>query len=124
MDIQSVRNHKKMLLQRMIACSKDVLETSKSSLERIIPEQQRLIFKFLKKTAEPIRSLKNSTITNPKLIIYHNMKGPLFYSKILLFGEYGIIRDSKGLSIPYNLYNGALKETKILRQKLLLLMQV
>jgi mevalonate kinase len=22
------------------------------------------------------------------------MKGPLFYSKILLFGEYGIIRDS------------------------------
>jgi len=37
------------------------------------------------------------------------MKGPLFYSKILLFGEYGIIRDSKGLSIPYNFYNGALK---------------
>jgi hypothetical protein len=28
-----------------------------------------------------------------------NMKGPLFYSKILLF-ENGIIRDSKGLSIP------------------------
>ena len=37
------------------------------------------------------------------------MKGPLFYSKILLFGEYGIIEDSKGLSIPYNFYNGALK---------------
>ena len=37
------------------------------------------------------------------------MKGPLFYSKILLFGEYGIIRDSKGLSIPYNFYNGGLK---------------
>jgi mevalonate kinase len=37
------------------------------------------------------------------------MKGPSFYSKILLFGEYGIIRDSKGLSIPYNFYNGALK---------------
>jgi len=37
------------------------------------------------------------------------MKGPLFYSKILLFGEYGIIQDSKGLSIPYNFYNGALK---------------
>lgn len=37
------------------------------------------------------------------------MKGPLFYSKILLFGEYGIIKDSKGLSIPYNYYNGALK---------------
>ena len=27
------------------------------------------------------------------------MKGPLFYSKILLFGEYGIIKDSEGLSI-------------------------
>jgi len=39
------------------------------------------------------------------------MKGPLFYSKILLFGEYGIIKDSKGLSIPYNFYNGALKTT-------------
>jgi mevalonate kinase len=40
------------------------------------------------------------------------MKGPLFYSKILLFGEYGIIRDSKGLSIPYNFYNGALKKSE------------
>ena len=39
------------------------------------------------------------------------MKGPLFYSKILLFGEYGIIKDSKGLSIPYNFYKGALKTT-------------
>jgi|TARA_R110000868_G_scaffold82050_1_gene231900 mevalonate kinase len=37
------------------------------------------------------------------------MKGPLFYSKILLFGEYGIIKDSKGLSIPYNFFRGALK---------------
>ncbi len=37
------------------------------------------------------------------------MKGPLFYAKILLFGEYGIIKDSKGLSIPYNFYKGALK---------------
>lgn len=42
------------------------------------------------------------------------MKGPLFYSKILLFGEYGIIRDSKGLSIPYNFYNGALKGANVL----------
>lgn len=40
------------------------------------------------------------------------MKGPLFYSKILLFGEYGIIQDSKGLSIPYSFYNGALKTDK------------
>lgn len=36
-------------------------------------------------------------------------KSPLFYAKILLFGEYGIIKDSKGLSIPYNFYRGALK---------------
>lgn len=40
------------------------------------------------------------------------MKGPLFYSKILLFGEYGIIQDSKGLSIPYNFYKGALKSSE------------
>jgi len=39
------------------------------------------------------------------------MKGPLFYAKILLFGEYGIIKDAKGLSIPYNFYKGALKTT-------------
>ena len=37
------------------------------------------------------------------------MKGPLFFAKILLFGEYGIIKDSKGLSIPYSFYRGALK---------------
>ena len=40
------------------------------------------------------------------------MKGPLFFAKILLFGEYGIIKDSKGLSIPYNYYRGALKSAK------------
>jgi mevalonate kinase len=39
------------------------------------------------------------------------MKGPLFYAKILLFGEYGIIKDSKGLAIPYNSYKGALKSS-------------
>ena len=37
------------------------------------------------------------------------MKNPLFYAKILLFGEYGIIENSKGLTIPYNFYQGALK---------------
>ena len=45
------------------------------------------------------------------------MKGPLFYSKILLFGEYGIIEDSKGLSIPYNFFNGALKITDSFNQE-------
>ncbi|MCB9252687.1 MAG: mevalonate kinase [Flavobacteriales bacterium] len=33
---------------------------------------------------------------------------PLFYAKILLFGEYGIIEDSMGLSIPFNFYKGTL----------------
>ncbi len=37
------------------------------------------------------------------------MRGPLFYAKILLFGEYGIIKDSRGLSITYNFFQGALK---------------
>jgi len=44
------------------------------------------------------------------------MKGPLFYSKILLFGEYGIIKDSKGLSIPYNFFKGALKKDENLSE--------
>ena len=34
------------------------------------------------------------------------LKESLYYSKILLFGEYGIIQDSMGLSIPYSDYNG------------------
>lgn len=42
---------------------------------------------------------------------------PLFYAKILLFGEYGIIKDAMGLSIPYNFYKGAFKETKDLSGK-------
>lgn len=45
------------------------------------------------------------------------MKGPLFYAKILLFGEYGIIKDSKGLAIPYNCYQGALKMTENLSEQ-------
>lgn len=45
------------------------------------------------------------------------MKGPLFYAKILLFGEYGIIKDSKGLAIPFNSYRGALKSSKKLTEK-------
>lgn len=45
------------------------------------------------------------------------MKGPLFYAKILLFGEYGIIKDSKGLAIPYNSYQGALKSAIKLTDK-------
>ena len=46
------------------------------------------------------------------------MKGPLFYAKILLFGEYGIIKDSKGLAIPYNAYRGALKSKTNLTGKI------
>jgi mevalonate kinase len=34
------------------------------------------------------------------------LKNSLYYGKILLFGEYGIIEDSMGLSIPYSDYNG------------------
>lgn len=34
---------------------------------------------------------------------------PLFYAKILLFGEYGIIEDSQGLTLPYSFYKGTLK---------------
>lgn len=36
------------------------------------------------------------------------LKDPLYYAKILLFGEYGIIEDSMGLSIPYHFYKGKL----------------
>ncbi len=34
------------------------------------------------------------------------IKDALYYSKILLFGEYGIIKDSMGLSIPFDDFKG------------------
>lgn len=37
------------------------------------------------------------------------MNNHLFYAKILLFGEYGIIEDSQGLTLPYSFYKGTLK---------------
>lgn len=40
------------------------------------------------------------------------IKEALFYSKILLFGEYGIIQDSMGLSIPYRAFRGEFKFTE------------
>tara|TARA_B100001057_G_scaffold234376_1_gene234732 strand:- start:7978 stop:8907 length:930 start_codon:yes stop_codon:yes gene_type:complete len=40
------------------------------------------------------------------------MKGPFFFAKILLFGEYGIIKNSKGLSIPFNFFRGTLQFTE------------
>ncbi len=37
------------------------------------------------------------------------MKNPLFYAKIMLFGEYGIIENSRGLTLPFNTYKGTLQ---------------
>ena len=37
------------------------------------------------------------------------MPNPLFYAKILLFGEYGIIENSQGLTLPYSFYKGCFK---------------
>ncbi len=44
-------------------------------------------------------------------------KGPLYFAKVLLFGEYGIIEDSKGLAIPYNAYKGGFKKSDLLTEK-------
>lgn len=44
-------------------------------------------------------------------------KSPLYYAKILLFGEYGIINDAQALSIPYNFYMGAFKQSEHLHGK-------
>ncbi len=44
-------------------------------------------------------------------------KNPFYYAKILLFGEYGIINNSQGLSIPYNYYQGAFKQSEALQGK-------
>lgn len=47
------------------------------------------------------------------------MKSKPYTAKILLFGEYGIIKDAMGLSIPYDFYRGALvyKDDKMSEEK-------
>ena len=44
------------------------------------------------------------------------LKDPLFYAKILLFGEYSIIENSMGLSIPYNFYQGKLQKSGLVKE--------
>ncbi len=39
-------------------------------------------------------------------VIKKTIQESLFYGKILLFGEYGVIEDSMALSIPYDNFNG------------------
>lgn len=34
----------------------------------------------------------------------------LYYAKVLLFGEYGIMEDAMGLSIPYEHFQGQFKK--------------
>ena len=45
------------------------------------------------------------------------MTNPLFYAKILLFGEYGIIEDSQGLTVPYSFYKRTLKFSDLKSEK-------
>lgn len=40
------------------------------------------------------------------------LNNTLYHAKILLFGEYGIIEDSMGLSIPYTFYKGKLLKSE------------
>lgn len=44
------------------------------------------------------------------------MTNPLFYAKILLFGEYGIIEDSQGLTLPFSSYKGSLKYSTLISE--------
>ena len=41
------------------------------------------------------------------------MLNPVFYAKILLFGEYGILENAQGLSIPYLFYKGRFKFSEL-----------
>lgn len=41
------------------------------------------------------------------------MKSPFFYAKILLFGEYGVIENGKGLTLPFNSYKGLLNYNSV-----------
>ena len=45
------------------------------------------------------------------------MSDTCFYSKILLFGEYAILKNSRGISVPFRLYNGSLKFGELKKKK-------
>ncbi len=40
-------------------------------------------------------------------------KGPKYFAKVLLFGEYGIMQNSKALAIPYQQFKGGLKTSAL-----------
>ena len=46
------------------------------------------------------------------------MNQSFFFSKILLFGEYGIIKNSKGLTIPYRSYKGNLNTSSKINKEI------
>ena len=46
------------------------------------------------------------------------MNQSFFFSKILLFGEYGIIKNSKGLTIPYRAYKGNLNTSSKINKEI------
>ena len=46
------------------------------------------------------------------------MNQSVFFSKILLFGEYGIIKNSKGLTIPYRFYKGNLNTSSKINKEI------
>ena len=46
------------------------------------------------------------------------MNQSFFFSKILLFGEYGIIKNSKGLTIPYRFYKGNLNTSSKINKEI------
>ena len=46
------------------------------------------------------------------------MNQSFFFSKILLFGEYGIIKNSKGLTIPYRSYKGNLNTSSRINKEI------
>ncbi len=46
------------------------------------------------------------------------MNQSFFFSKILLFGEYGIIKNSRGLTVPYRFYKGNLNTSSIVNKEI------
>ena len=46
------------------------------------------------------------------------MNQSFFFSKISLFGEYGIIKNSRGLTVPYRSYKGNLNTSSKINKKI------
>ena len=70
---------------------------------------QKFINPKLSKYCQTGAFITDPVAYGPHKFSFYNMTAPLFYSQILLFDEYGLIKNYKSFSISYPFFKGVLK---------------